>query len=179
MESESEITIIEQERNPYLAIEYFEKLKNKNLDIYLRVLFILLDFLVDEQYTEQQHDFISLKVKELYSEAELKYSNDNDFLFFSGIMIYIAEWYFGMKIEEGQTMLKKAMDANPENIIYKWGYFSITDQRVTVNTKTKFLLSNQIMKDDLILNWIKNKGLLGEYLLGIIQYTYEHTKVLI
>lgn len=50
------------------------------------------------------------------------------------------------------------------------------DQRTEINTELKQLISNQILEDNLILEWLKNKGLLGEYILGIIQSTYESTQ---
>ena len=95
-------------------------------------------------------------------------------------MIYIAEWYFGIEtLDEATAMLNKATQSEPYNILYKWGYYSITDQRAEINTKTKFFLSKQILGDSLLLKWIKSKGLLGEYIEGIIQGTYEATKELI
>jgi len=177
MEFKNELELIEKERNVNRAVEFIEDEKNQSLDNYLRVVFILLDFLVDRQYTQDEHDFFSIKIKEIFNKAKLKYSNNYEFLFFAGIMIYIAEWYFGIdNIDEAKTMLEDTMKSNPDSIIYKWGYYSITDQRAEVNTELKQLLSKQLLRDNLILEWLKNKGLLGEYILGIIQGTYEVTQ---
>lgn len=180
MKLENELINIEQQRDLNKAIQYLKENDEKNLDTYLRVIFMLLDFLVDGQYTEDKHDFISLEIKKIFEEAKSKYSDKSEFLFFSGIMIYIAEWYFGTEtLDEATTMLKKAMDSEPENILYKWGYYSITDQRAEINTETKFFLSKEILEKDSLLKWIENKGLLGEYLKGIIEGTYETTKIII
>lgn len=177
MESQSVLSTIERERNVYQAVEYIEKYNDKSLDAYLRVLFILLDFLVDGQYTEEEHLFFSSKIMNIYNDARAEYSNHNEFLFFSGIMIYIAEWYFGItNTDVATSFLYKAMHSDSENIIYQWGFFSIIDQRVEINTEKKFRLSKKILDDKLIVEWIKQKGLLGEYLLGLIQSTYELTK---
>lgn len=177
MELNRELNLIEQERNVYSAFEFIEDENNQTLDNYLRVLFVLLDFLVDGQYTQEQHDFFSIKTKEIFNKAKLKYSNDYEFLFFAGIMIYIAEWYFGFEnIDEAKIMLEDAMKSKPDSLIYKWGYYAITDQRSEVNTEIKQQLSEQILKDSSTLEWLQNKGLLGEYVLGVIQGTYEATK---
>lgn len=91
-------------------------------------------------------------------------------------MIYIAEWYFGFdSTVEAEMMLEDAMKSNPDNIVHKWGYYSITDQRAEINTRLKHDLSKRILKDRLIIKWIKNKGLLGKYVVGIVQSTYEAT----
>lgn len=177
MELNKGIDLIEQERNVYRAVEFIEDEENQSLDNYLRVLFVLLDFLVDGQYTQEQHDLFSIKIKEIFSQVRLKYSNNYEFLFFAGIMIYVAEWYFGFEnIDVAQTMLEDAMKYNPDNIVYKWGYYSITDQRAEVNTELKQLISKQILDNNSILEWLKKKGLLGEYIIGIVQGTYNATQ---
>lgn len=173
----TELDLLEQERDVYGILDFIENDGNQNLDNYLRVLFVLLDFLVDGQYVQEQHDFFSMKIKEIFNDAKLKYSHNYDFLFFAGIMIYIAEWYFGFEnIDEAKKMLEDAMKSNPENIIYTWGYYAIVDQSFEANVKLKRQLSKQILKDNSTLEWLHDKGLLGEYVLGIIQSTYEATK---
>lgn len=165
------LDLIEQERNAYAALEFINENYNQRLDNYLRVIFVLLDFLVDGQYSQEQHDFISTKIKEIYDDAKMKYSHNCEFLFFMGIMIYIAEWYFGFEnTNEAMTMLENAMKSNPDSIIYEWGYYAIIDQRADVNVELKQKLSAQILKDHSTVEWLHNKGLLGEYVLGILQY---------
>ena len=176
MELKNELKLIEKERDVYSAVEFIENEENQSLDNFLRVVFVLLDFLVDGQYTQNEHDFFAIKIKEIFNNAKLQYSGSYDFFFFAGVMIYIAEWYFEIdNIDEAKIMLENTMKSNPDNIVYKWGYYSITDQRAEINTVLKQLLSKQILDDDSILEWLNSKGLLGEYILGIIQGTYEAT----
>lgn len=173
------ITEFEQKNDWKGAIQFLEKEEKKELDVYSRVIFILLDFLVDGQYTQEEHDFIAQKIKQIFSDASLKFLNNTEFLFFSGIMIYIAEWYFGMNsLKEATTMLEKAAQREPENILYKWGYYSRIDQRTEVNTEMKRQLSEQLLKDSSTIDWLKSKGLLGEYVLGTLKGTYEAFKAL-
>ncbi len=177
MEPNNELELIERERNVHHALKFIEDKKKHNPDNFLRVMFILLDFLVDGQYTQDEHDYFSVKIREIFTQAKLKYSDNYEFLFFTGIMIHIAEWYLGFdNTDEAKIMLEDSMKFNPNNILYKWGFYSITDQRAEINTELKQDLSKQILNDNLILELLKNKGLLGEYVLGIIESTYEETK---
>lgn len=75
-------------------------------------------------------------------------------------------------------MLEKAAQREPENILYKWGYYSRIDQRTEVNTEMKRQLSEQLLKDSSTIDWLKSKGLLGEYVLGTLKGTYEAFKAL-
>jgi hypothetical protein len=101
-------------------------------------------------------------------------------LFFIGIMIYIGEWYFGMdSVEPGAIMLKKAMKIEPQNVLYKWGYYSRIDQRPEENIDLKLQLSEQLLfKEPQRIDWLRDKGLLGEYVLGTLEGIYEDLKVI-
>jgi len=170
MNWKNEILLIEQKQDWKNAIYWYENNEDKELEIYLRIIFVLLDFLVDGNYTAEEHDLVSFKIKKMYDETHSKFLNNSEFLFFAGIMIFIAEWYFGMDdVETGTIMLKKAMQNNPDNILYKWAFYTITDQRASINTDLKQQLSIQILKKIEIIEWLKNKGLIGKYVLGILK----------
>lgn len=178
MEINDKLLLIEQQRNYIEAIAFVENNKALELDAYLRILFLLLDFLVDGQYTDEEHDFVSLKLKDIYIEAKEKFSCNREFLFFTALMIYIAEWYFGIEnLDEATNMLKQASEDKPKVILYDWGYNSIPDQRVEINTKVKYLLSQKILEENSTIKYLEEKGLLGRYIIGIIQNTYNLTKI--
>lgn len=174
MISKNSLKIIEQERNVFMAIDYLEKTNDKDLDTYLRIIFLMLDFLVDGKYSEEEHEVVSLKIKQIFNEAQTRYSDNDEFLFFSGLMICIAEWYFGIdSVDEAIVMLNKAKRSEPKNLLYKWGALVLADERSEVNTQEKFILSKQLLEDHSLITLMKNRGLLGEYILGIIQNTYN------
>lgn len=171
------IDLIEKERNVLRAIEFIENEKNQNLDNYLRILFLILDFLVEGQYNQEEHNLISIKFKNIFEDAKIKYSDCEDYLFYVGMMIFIAEWYFGLtNTDYAYNMLEEAHKSKPKNKLYNWGLYSITDQRPEVNTKKKNELSNQLLNDELSIKLIKNKGLLGKYILGTINSTLANTQ---
>lgn len=179
MKSNDEILLIEETRDWRGAVYFLEKNEADDLRAYLRMTFVLLDFLADGQYVEEEEDFVFPKIKYFFDKANLKHSDNSEFLFFLGIMIYIGEWYFGMdNVDQAKSMLEKAKDIDPNNVLYEWGYYSRTDQRLEVNTDLKYELSGRVLNDSLIIDDLKGLGLLGVYVHGILEYTYEGLKEL-
>lgn len=177
MRFENELELIEREKNVNQAIDFLNDKERQNLDYYLRILFVLLDFLVEEQYTEEQYEFYSKKINEIFFQTKLEYFDNEEFLFFMGIMICMGDYIFGFdSFDEGTTMLEVAMKAKPDNPVFKWGAYVITDQRIDINTELKHHLSMQVLNNSQMVDWLQTKGLLGKYVLGMIQSTYELTQ---
>jgi hypothetical protein len=167
---------IEQNSDWAAAINLLEKAVDPPRDLYLRVIFLLLYFIIEEQYTEAEYEVISQKIKKFFDAANNKFSNQPKFLFFAGIMIYMGEWYFGMEdVEPGALMLKKAMILEPENALYSWGYYSRIDQRLSINTQLKIKLIEEILSQPTrYIDWLKSKGLLGEYIITTLENSYKN-----
>jgi hypothetical protein len=170
---------IEKNYNIDEAIKYIESNHEKDLDDFLRVIFLLQNFLVNGQYTKKEYDFVASKINKIFLETKSKYSHVPEYLFYVGFIASMAEWYFNIKIEDIESMIKDATQFEPENLLYKWRYYAITDQRSEINTKLKYLLSKQILENNVLMQGIESKGSLGKYLEGFIQYTYESTKLLL
>ena len=170
------LAAIEEQRDLEGAISVLDEESNKNVDLYLRVIFLLFDFLVDGNWTSAEHDHYASKIKTIYHEAQSKYSENCDFLFYSAMMIFIAEYYFDESTEDdAKAMLFKAVQKSPDNPVYRLGAIEFLDNRPNVHTKTKFELSKQILQDKPLLASIQGKGLMGFYLLGRIENTYKET----
>ncbi|PGH38364.1 MAG: hypothetical protein CRN43_15605 [Candidatus Nephrothrix sp. EaCA] len=180
MKWRDEIMDVEQKNDWRAAIELLERADGNRQELYLRVIFLLLDFVVEGQYTREEHDYAAKKLKDFFAESQAKFSHDAEYLFFAGIIIYIGEWYFGMdSVEPATSMLEKAMTAEPNNTLYEWGYYSRIDQRPEQNTDLKLRLSeNLLFKETSKLDWLRNKGLLGKYVLGTLEGTYEDIKAI-
>lgn len=180
MSWKNEITSIEQRNDWRLAVQLLEKYDEDQPELYLRVMFLLLDFVVEGQYTQEEHDYAAKKLRNLFDTFYEKFSDNPEFLFFTGIMAYIGEWYFGMdSVEPATSMLEKAMNTESDNTLYKWGYYSRIDQRSEQNTDLKLQLSEQLLfKETSKLDWLKSKGLLGKYVLGTLEETYEDLKAI-
>lgn len=168
------LSLIEQTGDWKSAICFLERDDAHDLRAYLRMTFVLLDFIVDGQYTEDEADTVAAKIKYFFDRANLKYSENPEFLFFSGKMICIAEWYFGIDdIDQAISMIKKAKDSDPDNILYEWGYYSTIDQRPEINTAIKLKLSHKLMNTRLAIEDLKGLGMLGAYLFEMLEYTNE------
>lgn len=178
MIAKNEIASIEKTSDWRAAIQLLKKENGNTPEIYLRVIFLLLDFIVDGQYTQEEHDYAAEKLRDFFDEAHEKFSDSPEFLFFTGIMIYIGEWYFGMdSVEPATVMLENAMRMKPDDTLYKWGYYSRIDQRLEQNTDLKLKLSERLLFREITkLDWIKSKGMLGKYVLGTLEGTYEQLK---
>ena len=180
MNWENEITLIEQKNDWRAGIRLVKNIDENEPAIYLRVMFLLLDLLVDGQYTEEEHDYAADNLKEIFDNSNQGFSTNAEFLFFMGIMAYIGEWYFGMdSVEPATSMLKNAMNIEPSNTLYKWGYYATVNQLPEVNTDLKLQLSEKLLRRETSkLDWLKGKGLLGEYVIGRIEGTYEEAKLI-
>ncbi len=180
MKWKDEIIVIEQKNDWRAAIELLEKDESDNEELYLRVIFLLLYFVIEGKYTSQEHDYAAKKLKFFFDKANKKFSSDAEFLFFAGIMIYMGEWYFGMdSVEPATIMLEKAMGLEPQNVLYEWGYYSRIDQRPEQNTIQKLELSERLLFKELHqISGLREKGLLGQYVLGTLERTYGDLKAL-
>lgn len=178
MNWKNKLTSFEQKNDRNSAIRLLDSVNVDDPEIYLRVMFMLLDFLVEGKYTQEEHDHAAKKLQELFEVSKQTFSENPEFLFFSGILAYIGEWYFGMEsVEPAADMLEDAMRMEPDNTLYKWGYYSRIDQRPEQNTDLKLQLSKQLLfQETSKLDWLKSKGLLGKYVLGTLEGTYEDLK---
>ena len=177
--AENEIINIEYERNLDKAIEYIENNHKRDLDDYLQIIFLLTDFVSNGQYSEDKHNYYAGLLKKYFIESYCKYSYNSEYLFYVAFIASMSEWYFEIEMKEIESMLAEAARLEPENLLYKWGFYSISDQQSNINTEDKYSLSKQILEDNILVEKIEQKGLLGEYLKGFILSIYESTKVLL
>src|SRR6056300_271624 len=180
MDWKNDLILIEQTNDWKAGIQLTENVDENNPEVFLRVMFVLLDLLVEGQYTQEEHDYAAKKLKEIFDKSNQKFSANAEFLFFSGIIIYIGEWYFGMEsVEPATAMLKNAMRMEPDNTLYKWGYYSRIDQRPEQNIDLRLQLSEQLLsKETSTLDWLKSKGRLGKYVWGTLEGTHEELKAI-
>lgn len=141
-------------------------------------MFLLAFYLAEGQYSSEDYICMSSSLKDIYNKANVKFSNNSQFLFFTGIIMYLGEWYFGIDdIEFVNQMLKKASEIESDNLLYRWGYYSRIDQRLEINTELKLRLSEQLLfNEPEYINLLKTKGLLGEYILSSLETIYGFLK---
>lgn len=132
--------------------------------------------MVEGLTTTDEHDLLATLLKNYFDDSIKKFSENTEYLFFIGKILYIAEWYFGldddlkpMEMRLAFKMQKKAFEKEPHNILFEWAYiFSKGDK------PQAFLLADQLLHHDIYyLAWLKRKGFAGHYVLETIQYCYN------
>ncbi len=178
MHWKNELDTIEQSNNWQAAVRLATSKQWEHPEVYYRVIFLLLAFVVEGQYTQEEHDTAAQKLKLLFDKSAQHYAGKPEFLFFTGFMIYMGEWYFGMdSVAPATAMLNKAMHMAPTNTLHKRGYYASVDQNPTQHYKQKLELSEQLLfKEQNRLTWLKSKGLLGKYIIRLLEGSYETLK---
>ncbi|MFN5592592.1 MAG: hypothetical protein ACK482_03930 [Aphanizomenon sp.] len=162
------------------AIDLIVKTINNNsedVEGYIRIIYLLHNILLEEDYLEEEHDPMANLLRKYFEESYQKFSENPEYLFFVGKILYIAEWYFGIDddfkpLEEKLAfkMQKKAFEKDSDSQLYQWAYlFSLNE------IDKAFLLSNEILNgENKYLNWLKTKGLPGRYIIQSLEFCYEN-----
>lgn len=166
------LRILEQLKEWDMAIEFMEDFIKKNpdnMEAYIFMNFLLMNLLVEEDHDETKHDYYEVLIKKYFDESYKKFSNNPEYLFFTGITAVMSEWYFGIDVKDYENMLEKAMILDPTNILYKDTYYINLDRTIPENRNKAIVYAEMILqKDSLIKEILKQKGALGEYLLGLM-----------
>ncbi|MCB9082403.1 MAG: hypothetical protein H6555_11910 [Lewinellaceae bacterium] len=164
------------------AIELMQKTISDNpndVEVYVRVIYLLHNILVEEDYPESDHDHIAGLLKQYFNESYKRFSDNAEYLFFIGKILYIAEWYFGIDddfnpVEEKQAfqMQKKAFEKEPGNVLFEWAY------RFSLDDKLAGYLAEQILlHDNGKVEWLRSKGFPGRYILESLERSKEKHKL--
>lgn len=158
------------------GVELFFGERKKSPELFYRVLFLLIDFLVEGRYSDEEHDEAAAQLKTIYGLVPKDYLVDPEYLFFMGITIHLAEWYFGYEgCEEAEDMLDRASKLEPENTLFQWGYIEWKNSRPEVNTPLKISLSKRLLfQNGDASNWLNSKGYIGRYVLGLLESQFEY-----
>jgi len=184
--SEIEISFGHHEKRDWRsAIKLVENLISEypnNIEINVRAIYIIHNILVEEEYPNDEHDLMADLLKRCFSKSYQRFSENPEYLFFIGKILYIAEWYFGLSddlkpLEKKLAfrMQKKAYEMEFNNQLYEWAFVFSKDEK-----KKAFALSNQILNGESNwLEWLKTKGYPGTYVIESLEYCYEYYKKLV
>jgi len=172
---------LELSKNWESAIELMQRTVNDNsndVEVYIRMIYLLHNILVEEEYPESKHDHLAKLLKLYFDESFEKFSENVEYLFFIGKILYIAEWYFGIdddfkpvKEKQAFKMQKKAFEKEPENALFEWAY------RFSIDDKLAGYIAEQILlHDKTIVEWLKSKGFPGQYILKSIESSKQKHK---
>ena len=143
------------------------------MDAYMNMNYVLMNLLVDENEDENEtSNFSSYEkmAKKYFKESFAKFSDNPEYLFFTGVTASMAESYFDIDTKQVQQMFQKAMQLEPESILYRWGYCAYVD----IESKESQAKSSEYTK---VITQVKSpikamlltKGSLGEYVLEMME----------
>jgi hypothetical protein len=150
--------------NIYYIQNLIEEMPNE-VEVMIRAIYILHNILVEEVCSDDENDRMASILKKCFHESYQRFSENSEYLFFIGKLLYIAEWYFGIdddfkQLEEKLAfrMQKKAFEIDPGNKLYQWAYFFSKDEKEKAFELSKELLYNEYIT----VNWLKTKGFAGK-----------------
>lgn len=146
-------------------------------EMYLRVMFLILDALIEKNLSKEEETYFSEKIKDYFDNSYQKFSQNAEYLILTGMMMTRGEWYFEKSYDDAVKMMKKAVEIKPDNIICSSIYYVFEDQDLEVNSKIKFDALSEFFAEEANKRWLEDKGLLGEYILGIFENVFVELKI--
>jgi len=152
------------------AIEFMQDVIAKdpnNMDAYIAMNYLLMNLLVEENHDETKHDYYEILAKKYFDESYAKFSDNPEYLYFTGKTAGMSEWFFGLEAEDVEAMLKKASVLEPDNLVYKRGSYSCLSICDPKNVELINSCIKKILEKPELLDFIRSKGAVGEYLLEV------------
>jgi len=155
------------------AIELMQKViaeHPNDIDAAIRMNYLLMNLLVEEQHDESKHGYYEQLTKKYFLESYQRFSDNPEYLFFTGITACMSEWYFGIEIEQAEEMIQKAMQQEPQNILYQWAHYGFLDVYKNENEKKLAIPYAKIVLEENspLKKILETKGAIGSYLLDIM-----------
>lgn len=173
------LRIFEEREDLESAIELVQwqiKENPKDCSLYIRVLWLLFFKLVQEQFPKDEKNPYAILLKKYFDISLLDYASDAEYLFFTGSLLPLAEWYCGLDEKFVPTkdtlavhMLKKACRLEPHNPLFEWALaYQISDYKRELE-----LLEIVYPDDSSYKQWLKNWGMAGGCIIELINRSYK------
>jgi hypothetical protein len=138
--------------------------------VYIRAIYLMHNILLEEDYPHAEHDEMVDLLKLYFNKSYSLFLGNAEYLFFIGKILHIAEWYFGLDNDKlAVEMQKKAMDKEPDNLLYEWAYRLSCSGDVIESYLAHQLIEHEKEKVD----WLKSKGFPGSYVLEHLQMSNQ------
>ena len=162
------------------AIEYMENIVETNpddMDAYIYINFLLMNTLVEADrasYDVENNDYYMELLLKYFNESYAKFSNNAEYLFCTATTAVFSEWFMGITPEDYGRMFARAIELEPDNILYKCPYFSSIRPDTPSERAEKITYAKLILQENspLIKEW-ESRGRLGEYLRSTMKYGAE------
>ena len=150
------------------AIELMEKVIEEepyDVDAAISMNYLLMNLLVEEDHDEAKHDYYADLAQKYFLASYHRFYNNAEYLYYTGRTACMSEWFFGIEMEDAIAMMQKAMQLEPNNIVYQWASDSLEDKDQTAAISYAHIV---LQDDSPIKKILKLKGALGNYLLNIM-----------
>jgi hypothetical protein len=140
-----------------------------NVDIVIEAIFLLFSGLVYGNYgSEKEYRSKSRSLHELFSIANDKFKDNAKYLFFVGFFITLSEWAFGQDdFSLGYQMLNKAVERQPDNLLYQWGFNFFTSSPAATQ------LTEELIQDENTKGFLLTSGKAGQFIWEQIENAYQ------
>lgn len=106
----------------------------------------------------------------LLKETSGKYEHNAEWLFyFSYIAASYLAYLMGLTERETSRIAYQALEAEPKNLLYRWGIYSYASHKSVINVWRRRLCAKKILKSKDYVYGIKGRLLVGDDLLNILR----------
>ncbi len=156
------------------AIEFMQHVIHENpddMDAYIYMNYLLMNLLVEEDHDCSKHAFYEKLTKHYFDISYAKYSENAEYLFFTALTAVMSEWFWDIEVEDYERMFKKAMELNPDNLVYRRTRIIHLDHKDPANHKELKEYYELVLDENSDLHkTLKSKGAVGAYLLDMTSY---------
>lgn len=180
MDFYSQIHSLETNRNWKDALVLLEervRQHKEDVEASIRLLFLLWYLLLEEDYEAigLSAEVLEEKLRGYFQQTRQLHSSNSDYLFFVGDMMQLTEWYFETPqcqnvVKEAHAMIRQAVEMNPSNLLYQWGYHLIVER----DSKAKefaLLIQERLRSGEF--DELSNRGLLGSYFTEMVNASVD------
>ena len=117
-----------------------------DMDAYIYMNFMLMNLLVNEKFDEDKHDYYASLLKKYFDESYVKFLNNAEYLFCTGVTAIMDEEYLGLEVEDVHKMLAQSIKLEPDNILYKSADYLYLNRKISNHDLTAIEYAQQVLQ---------------------------------
>ena len=140
---------------------------SQDMDAYISINFLLMDLLVEEDCDPSKEQDYQTLLKWYFDESYAKFSDNAEYLYFTGKTAVMSPWFFGIDENDYEAMLEQAHNIEPENVIYKENYYYKLNRINPLDPELIAYAKMVLQPDSSVKKYLLTKGIIGGYILGM------------
>jgi hypothetical protein len=159
-------------KEAYECLPEMLRANSENAEAWVRALYFLHNLVLEVmgvQDTGVFYDEAKDRLLDYFRQANAKFSDNAEYLFFMGIIGHVAEYYWGEDDDAfAWEMSRKAFKIETSNKLYEWGSLDVRQNKK--DCERKVLLSQEMLANSSEKAWLQSKGFPGQYVLRVQKY---------